>query len=193
MQWRRHRIKAGETLSHIAQRYRTTVATLCTVNEVESDRIRSGTHLLIPVASAERGVYQLSAEQRVRRTQSSGSGQRIDYRVRSGDTLWDISRAHDVKVRKLARWNSMSPADPIRPGQRLIIWKTTAAQAAGRDMTRRTIRYTVRRGDSLDRISRRFRVTIEDLRRWNQRALTGKYIHPGQRLTLYVDVTRQTL
>ena len=52
----------------------------------------------------------------------------------------------------------------------------------------RKITYRVRRGDSLSRISHRFRVTVRQLRRWN--GIKGnKYLQPGQELTLYVALT----
>ncbi len=56
--------------------------------------------------------------------------------------------------------------------------------------TIRTLHYVVRKGDSLARISRRFNVTVADLRRWN--SLRGKYLQPGQRLKVVVDVTQQS-
>jgi membrane-bound lytic murein transglycosylase D len=49
----------------------------------------------------------------------------------------------------------------------------------------------VRKGDSLARISSRFKVTVTDLRKWNT-LRKDRYLQPGQRLKLYVDVTRQT-
>jgi membrane-bound lytic murein transglycosylase D len=52
----------------------------------------------------------------------------------------------------------------------------------------RKITYRVRRGDSLARISQRFKVTIRQLRKWN--GIKGnKYLQPGQELTLYVALT----
>ena len=52
------------------------------------------------------------------------------------------------------------------------------------------ISYTVRNGDSLSRIASRYSVSVSDLHRWN--TIKGKYIQPGQKLKLYVDVTEQT-
>ena len=56
--------------------------------------------------------------------------------------------------------------------------------------TTRKINYTVRRGDSLGRISQRFRVSVNQLRQWNN-IDPDRYLQPGQRLLLYVDVTAQ--
>jgi membrane-bound lytic murein transglycosylase D len=51
------------------------------------------------------------------------------------------------------------------------------------------LRYTVRKGDSLYLIADRFNIKVADIRRWNQ---LGKYLQPGQKLKLYVDITRQS-
>jgi membrane-bound lytic murein transglycosylase D len=52
----------------------------------------------------------------------------------------------------------------------------------------RTLTYTVRNGDSLSRIASKFNVKVSDITKWN--SLKGKrYLQPGQKLKLYVDVT----
>ncbi len=56
--------------------------------------------------------------------------------------------------------------------------------------TIKPIHYTVRNGDSLSRIASKYRVNVKDLHRWNK--IKGKYIQPGQRLKLYIDVTEQS-
>jgi membrane-bound lytic murein transglycosylase D len=49
----------------------------------------------------------------------------------------------------------------------------------------------VRRGDSLARIAGNFRVTVNQIKQWN--GLDGqRYLQPGQRLVLHVDVTAQS-
>lgn len=193
VKWLRHRVREGETLSHVARRYHTTVGALKSANKLRGTRIRAGRHLLVPVASTGVEYYRLSADQRRSRKQNrSRSGVRVAYVVRRGDTLWDIARDHRVNMRALARWNSMAPGDTLKPGQRLVIWSARGTNHASHPASRRrTIHYTVRRGDSLSRISSRFRVSVADLRRWNGLP-RGRYLQPGQRLRLYVDVTRQT-
>jgi membrane-bound lytic murein transglycosylase D len=56
--------------------------------------------------------------------------------------------------------------------------------------TVKSISYTVRNGDSLSSIASKYRVGVKDLHRWN--TIKGKYIQPGQRLKLYIDVTEQS-
>ncbi len=200
VKWTRHRIRNGETLGHIAKRYKTTVAVIQDVNKVKGHIIRAGKNLIIPVAAKSPASYSLSATQRAQSIKNRPKkGIKLTHKVQRGDTLWDISRAHHVEVRQLARWNAMAPRDTLRPGQKLIIWKSSTKVAKGKvlditpalnEVTQR-IRYTVRRGDSLSRISQRFNVSIRKLKSWNPKA-RGKYLQPGQRLTLFVDITNQS-
>ena len=199
LQWVRHRIKEGETLGHIAQKHNTSVKTIKTANKIRGNLIRAGNYLLIPAASQSLNKYALSAEQRLQNKQNQNrNGSKTNYVVRKGDTLWDIAMAYKVTVRSLASWNGMAPRDTLRPGQKLVIWtkpNTTAAfntpaeNPLAKSMTRK-INYRVRNGDSLARISQRFNVSVTKLKRWNPSVTKSKYIQPGQRLVVYVDVTR---
>ncbi len=200
IKWVRHRIREGETLGHIANRYDTTITVLRKVNNINGNMIRTGKSMLIPVAAKNLDAYKLSLAQRKKATQNSRKkGTRIVHRVKTGDTLWDLSRKYHVRTRQLAKWNAMAPRDILKPGQKLVIWKTTTGNAANSELsgmapnlsgTTQRILYVVRKGDSLSRISQKFNVSVSDLRNWN--VLKGKYLQPGQKLTLYVNVTRQT-
>ena len=199
IKWVRHKIGQGETLGHIARRYKTTVSVLQRINDLHGHIIRAGKHLLIPVASRAESSYALSQEQRLQAKQNIPRGaKRTNYAVRSGDTLWDISRAYQVSIRALASWNNMAPRDTLRPGQTLVIWtnsnKASTAQLPtntnpGLKAATRKINYRVRQGDSLARISQRFNVPVVKLKQWNPKA-RGKYIQPGQMLVVYIDVTQ---
>ena len=89
----------------------------------------------------------------------------------------------------------MAPGDTLAVGRELVIWRhgdaTNSARPPAGNATVRRVHYTVRRGDSLSRIARNFRVSVDDIKRWNN--LDGKrYLQPGQRLILHVDVTAQS-
>ncbi|VAW77658.1 Membrane-bound lytic murein transglycosylase D [hydrothermal vent metagenome] len=193
IQWVRHKVAKGQTLGHIARRYHTTVDALKAANQIRGHAIRAGKHLLVPVSSTGQEKYRLSASQRLNRKQNaSRKGQRGQHIVTRGDTFWDLSQTYKVSVRKLASWNGMAPGDPLRVGQKLVLWTNQPSRNSSHPgAQRRAVNYTVRRGDSLARISSRFKVRITDLRRWNGLPKKG-YLQPGQRLKLFVDVTRQT-
>jgi membrane-bound lytic murein transglycosylase D len=90
----------------------------------------------------------------------------------------------------------MAPIDTLSVGQKLVIWTKQAAEVQRVSFTETSpvqnlyaLRYTVRKGDSLSRIADRFNIRVSDIKRWNR---IGKYLQPGQKIKLYVDITRQS-
>jgi len=195
----RYTVRSGDTLSGIADRNGTTVQQLREANGLSGTSIRVGQALMVPTPSAAADAYALSAEARLGRTLNTPRGeQRTEYTVHSGDSLWVIAQRYGVEVRQLARWNGMAPRDPLAVGRELVIWldgaqvglhSAMAAQPSVEDRIRR-VNYVVRRGDSLSRIAGRFNVNVRQITRWNDIDPT-RYLQPGQRLVLYVDVTEQ--
>jgi membrane-bound lytic murein transglycosylase D len=197
MRWTRHAIRNGETLGELAQMYHTTEAVLREINGLRSNLIRAGAYLMVPQATASLDVYAQSASERaLRQINRARSGERSSHVVRPGDSLWSIATAYDVNVRELAAWNAMAPGDVLSVGREVIVWTGgSSAMAVTADPDRPQIRridYVVRRGDSLSSIAGRFKVTVAKLLEWNASANKEKYLQPGQRLVMYVDVTEQS-
>ncbi|MDH5600036.1 MAG: LysM peptidoglycan-binding domain-containing protein [Gammaproteobacteria bacterium] len=204
IRWIRHRVRKGETLSTIAQKFHTSIRTIKRVNRLRGKIIRTGRGLTIPVASRSLREYRLSANQRKSKLQNiPRQGRKVSHIVQEGDTFWDLARYHRVGVRQLAKWNSMAPRDRLQAGQQLIIWSRRGSEVTSsvdlenlsapprRKITKR-IGYRVRNGDSLAKISSKFNVSISQLKSWNSAVRTKKYLQPGQWLTLIVDVARQS-
>ncbi len=201
MRWKHHKVKSGETLSHIADKYRISLSLLKDSNKLRRNMIRIGQNLVIPVAAKSARTYRLSESQRKQKILNSPKSGRykIIHTVRSGDNFWDLSRKYKVGVRSLAKWNAMAPRDVLQRGQKLVVWTKVArtkTRASHSPVPRskaimQKINYVVRRGDSLARIASRFRVSIADLLRWNT-IKKNKYLQPGQRIKLFVDVTSQS-
>ena len=192
VEWSRHEVRAGETLGQLAQRYGTTTAVLSEVNNLTGNLIRIGQPLMIPHAVNDLNAYTQSVEARLERRQNqTRDGQRQTHDVRPRESLWSISQAYGVGVRELAVWNGMAPGDVLSVGRQLVIWSDRVTAVPASNERIRRINYIVRKGDSLSRISTRFRVSVTELLKWNEIA-TDQYLQPGQRLLLYVDVTEQT-
>ncbi|MDD1784129.1 LysM peptidoglycan-binding domain-containing protein [Enterovibrio sp. ZSDZ35] len=181
----RYKVKSGDSLGMIAQRHNTTVKVIQRANSISGTDIRAGQHLLIPVSVKDESQYSLSAPQRLAKLTSKKRGDyKVTYEVAKGDSFWTIARKNDVSVSSLARWNGMSPKDPLHIGQDLVIWKKAAEGARIR-----TIVYQIREGDSLSGIAARYKVSVSDLVKWNSLKKSA-YIKPGQKLKLYIDVTK---
>ncbi len=200
VRWKRHRVKSGEAISQIAERYNTTAAALRTANNLRSNLIRAGQHLMIPVATKPLAAYSQSADARLAKTQNrQRAGNKLEHVVQNGESFWTIARRYGVTHRQLAAWNGMAPGDTLSVGRKLVVWTNQSTVAGGVPATSpinaanttRKLRYTVRSGDSLYLIARKFRVGIDQIARWNG-IDKNKVLRPGQKLTMYVDVTAQS-
>ena len=114
----------------------------------------------------------------------------VAYTIRPGDSLWSIAKQHNVTVARLVKTNQVAPRDVLQIGQTLQVPTHTARPVVAATTAENIIRkigYRVRKGDSLARIAKRFQVTVRELAKWN-RLDVKRYLQPGQRLTIYVDV-----
>ncbi|QJA05359.1 transglycosylase SLT domain-containing protein [Thermosulfurimonas marina] len=111
----------------------------------------------------------------------------LRYRVRRGDTLLKIASYYKVPLRVLRRANDLRGSF-LRAGQVLVIPYREQASfyvAQSRKGVSSATYYRVRRGDTLWKISRRFGVPIEKLKRWN--SLDSNVIRPGQVLVIWPE------
>lgn len=196
VEWQRYKIKKGDVLGKIASKHNTTVDIIKDINKLKNSRIRAGKHLLIPVASKNSDAYKLSVAQRLKNKQSvKRKGNKVEHVVQPGDTLWDIARSYKVSHKSIASWNGIAPRDPLRIGQKLVLWtkksnsKTVLALSDTPANRTSNIRYTIRKGDSLWRIADKFNVSVSDLKRWN--SLNKRHLQPGETLKLKVNITEQ--
>lgn len=102
---RTHLVRRGDTLSQIAQRYRTSTSKLRRANRLSGDRIRTGQKLNIPASA---------------RTTAALPSQGETYTVQSGDTLLGIAHKHQVRLSGLKKINGLKD-DRILVGQKLLI------------------------------------------------------------------------
>ena len=102
--------------------------------------------------------------------------------VEHGDTLSAIAKRHGTTVLELAEFNRINESTVLRPGQELHLMPTVYSNRAG---GRESIRYRVKRGDSLWEISRRFGVSVASLRKWNQLP-KGQPLMPGHELDVHL-------
>lgn len=135
VQWARHEVRRGDTMSRIASRYGVTVDSIRTANSLNSNFLSVGQNLLIPVSANKLAAVKPPTYIRARATAASrpaGAPMKVVHRVRSGESLWSIAKRYRVYVHQLREWNLLD-TDMLRSGQRLFIWTTRGTgTSAGR-------------------------------------------------------------
>ena len=107
----------------------------------------------------------------------------IYYTVKRGDTLSAIASRYGTTVQEIAQINGIQNVNLIYPGQVLKITTNSNIQGSETNSTSKTY-YTIRKGDTLWGISRRYGVSIQNIVSWNN-IQNPNLIYPGQRLILY--------
>lgn len=136
-------VKSGDAIGLIAQWYGVRTSDLSYWNNIHKNKIRAGQKLSIykhkSVASKFKDIENLSyAEKQARigktvssatsvtttasASASTNNGEFVIYTVRSGDTLWDIAKQYPgVTDTDIMRWNNITDASSLRPGQKIKI------------------------------------------------------------------------
>lgn len=175
-----YKVHHGETLSTIARNHGTTVDNLRQINHLSRSQVNSGSFLKVPASSAHSHALAIKEITKPSKTKTH-AGQ--VYVVQKGDTFFNVSKRFAVSRNNIASWNNISSNSNLRLGQRLVI-KGASQQLASASPTR-LIRYTVKKGDSLMQLSRKFGVSLSDLRKSNPQAASS--IRPGQSIKIVLD------
>ena len=109
---------------------------------------------------------------------AKNSGTPTTHKVGSGDTLFNIAKRYDMNVADLIASNNIK-GNTIHTGQILKVAAAKGKQTAKASV--QPVSYTVRQGDTLTDIARRFNVNVNDVRRWNN---NSSNIRPGQNIKL---------
>jgi membrane-bound lytic murein transglycosylase D len=138
----------------------------------------------------------------IKKIKDGTDGERITYKVKSGDTLGKIAGKYRCTVAQIKRWNNLKSTN-IRIGQNLVIYRggqasggssvsssstsskpaTTASAPSGAST------YTVKSGDTLSSIASRHGVSVANLKSWN--GLTTNNIKVGQKLKVKASSAAQ--
>lgn len=143
-------VKSGDSLYKIAQKYNTTVDELKRANNLTSNILSVGQVLKLPITSSE--------------TPSSNT---VDYTVKSGDSLYKIANQYNVTVDAIKRANNLT-TNTLQIGEVLRIPLGTSRETT----------YTVKSGDSLYSIAKKYNTTVNRLKELNN--LSSNLLNIGQ-------------
>lgn len=138
----------------------------------------------------------------IKKIKDGGDGERIVYRVKSGDYLGRIASRHRCTVAQIKRWNDLK-SNNIRVGQRLVIYrggvspssatsaaKTTSAStqsaktpAPAAPQSGDYITYVVKSGDSFYSIAKNYPgISAQNIMDFN--GLSSSKIKPGMKIKI---------
>ena len=141
----------------------------------------------------------------IKKIKDGGDGERIVYRVKSGDYLGKIASRYRCTVAQIKRWNNLR-SNNLSIGQRLVIYRGgvssgssgSAAKSSSNTATSQTpstesatATYTVKNGDTLSGIASRHGISLTQLKEWN--GLSGNNIKVGQKLKVKAAVHSSTV
>jgi len=184
IQWQKHKIKSGDSLSVIAQKYKTSSRAIQKLNGMKNSKIRAGKTLLIPIPSdAAESVKLASNTQNVsvisdiNRTESKPKNTDFGiHTVKAGDSLWELAKHYHVSTTDLKNWNGISLKKPLNIGQKLKIYS---------DKFGRKVEHTLKAGESLWTLAKRYKVRTRKIAAWNEIPL-NKTLQPGMKLVVWI-------
>ena len=169
-------VKRGDNLSKIASRYKVKIRDITSMNNISTKKyLQPGQKLQIPTQGYDEYMQSIL---------TSDKTKKIFYTVESGDTLSEIAIKYRTSVKKIKAWNGMR-TDVIYAGKKLTIHISSSDHVPVKQnqYTERKIVYKVKKGDSLSRISKKYRVPIYKIKKWNN--LDTNIIRINQKLMIY--------
>lgn len=172
---RTHTVRSGETLGSIAKKYGVTVKQLQTWNHLKSTNLKIGQRLAIYTSGAPASSPGEAPVARATRTTT--------HTVQKGETLGSLANKYKCSVTDLKEWNNLKSTS-LQIGQKLRVYPPEQAQASTVKSNGKVVFYTVKQGDTLWDIARRFDgVTVEQIKKLNNLGVNARIV-PGQRLKI---------
>jgi membrane-bound lytic murein transglycosylase D len=193
--WQQYKVRRGDNLSSLSQRYGISVPVLSQANNLAGKTLREGSLLLVPgsanaaptgreggAAASAKGISGNDSRNAAANA-FSAAARKVDGRqihtVRRGENFYRIAMNYGVSLASLLEANGISAKDShLMAGQKLVI---PAARPAATGKTRGI--YVVRQGDTLYSLAQRNKISLDKLLRINSLD-PDVIILPGQEILL---------
>lgn len=191
-------VKSGDTLSQIAFKHNVSINDLMKWNDLETTLIFPGNEFIVkkPKTSSSESSSSSNKNNSSSSNSSSNTNQSAEtYNIKSGDSLSAIGAKFGVSVSDLKKWNNLD-SDLIFAGQTLRVGKKDSSSSpkdssdspskgSSRGSSDKSSSYVVKSGDSLSKIASQHKVSVSQLKSWNN--LSSDTIYIGQKLVLNND------
>ena len=150
-------VKKGDTLYSISKKLNISIDTLKALNKLNTNEIYVGQQLIL---SNDKNTEEYDV-----------------YTVKKGDSLWSISQKYDISVKELIELNNLNNLT-LQINQKLKVPKIITIEPEEND----TEIYIVEKNDTLWSISRKFNISVNELKELNN--LTSNLLSIGQELKI---------
>ena len=150
-------VKKGDTLYSISKKLNISINTLKALNKLNTNEIYVGQQLIL---SNDKNTEEYDV-----------------YTVKKGDSLWSISQKYDISVKELIELNNLNNLT-LQINQKLKVPKIITIEPEEND----TEIYIVEKNDTLWSISRKFNISVNELKELNN--LTSNLLSIGQQLKI---------
>jgi len=174
--YKTYRVRNGDNLWLIARKFGVSVNSIKKNNRLKSNMIKPGQRLRIKKTryfkSSSANTYIASKSTTSKKNAAKTSTSRQYYTVKQGDTIGEIAEKFGVGLSVLKRHNGIRSSN-IRAGQKLKIPPGS----------KKTINYNIKNGDTLSEIADRYRVSVNELKEWNNLRTTKLTV--GKKLKIF--------
>ena len=176
-----HRVKYGETLSHIAKKYNSRIKDIVSLNKIKNpNKIKPKTYLQIPVSGYQDYLKEMN---------KTNKTEKIYHTVKTGDSISEIAEMYKTSIKNIKKWNGLRN-DIIRIGQKLEIFTKGSKikeYSKKKANVSKKIFYTVRHGDTLSQIAEKYGIGLSKIKRWNNLSNSDKIV-VGQKLLIWSPI-----
>ena len=189
-----HKVKRGESLGKIADRYNVSVSELKKWNRIKGTKVAKGQRLRIETKKAvafipKNSTTQVSENKTVdtlkieQPTNITDSQNFIFHTVKKKETLSSIAKKYRVTAANIKEWNGLKSSN-VNYGKKLKIYTSEVLKTdeVVKKSETKQITHTVKKGESLGRIATIYAVTVGQLSEWND--LQDSNIKEGQELVI---------
>jgi peptidoglycan lytic transglycosylase D len=118
--WRYHKVAAGDSLTAVAHKYRTTEKAIAQANNLQGTTLTAETRLVIPISASAAGSGKIAYSRYPSR-----------YKAHSGDTVQSVAEDFGVPADRLRRWNKLK-GNELRRGRVILVYKPLGPGEADR-------------------------------------------------------------
>ena len=166
---RYYRVKRGDNLSTIAQKYDVAVDDIKKWNNIRGNKVAYGKNLKINgVESDQKETAVAKVETDIKGVHKDSLATPTFYIVQKGDNLSAIAKKFNITLADIKEWNKLTNSN-VHLGTSLQVVKNPInKEVVSESVERKDIAYSVQKGDNLGSIAKKFGTSIEDLKQWNK-------------------------